>query len=80
MINAPFRDRAREVQNPDSRNQSSEANPGGKIISGILDKVPKHTDEIAREAKMTVQNAASILLDMELRGLVPQLPGKYFIS
>jgi hypothetical protein len=29
---------------------------------------------------MQVQRAAAILLELELRGLVTQLPGKYFIS
>ncbi len=56
------------------------AGPEGTILLRVLDKEPKHIDEIAREAKMTIQHAASILLDMELRGLVSQLPGKYFIS
>ena len=46
----------------------------------IVDKVPKHNDEIAQEANMTVQHAAALLLELELRGLVSQVPGKYFIS
>ena len=50
------------------------------ILLRILDKVPKHIDEIAQEANMPVQRAAAILLELELRGLVSQLPGKYFIS
>ena len=45
-----------------------------------MDKVPKHIDEIAQEAKIPVQRVAAILLELELRGLVCQLPGKYFIS
>jgi DNA processing protein len=51
-----------------------------KILLRILDKVPKHIDEIAQDANMPVQRAAAILLELELRGLVSQLPGKYFIS
>jgi DNA processing protein len=43
-------------------------------------KVPKHIDEIAQEAEITAQRAAAMLLELELRGLVHQLPGKYFIS
>jgi DNA processing protein len=57
-----------------------EAGPGETILLRILDKVPKHIDEIAQEAKIPVQRAAAILLELELRGLVCQLPGKYFIS
>jgi DNA processing protein len=53
--------------------------PEEKILLRILDKVPKHIDEISQEANMPVQHAAAILLELELRGLVSQLPGKYFI-
>ncbi|MGO9020679.1 MAG: DNA-processing protein DprA [Syntrophobacteraceae bacterium] len=45
----------------------------------IVDKIPKHIDEIAQQANMPVQHAAAILLELELRGVVSQLPGKYFI-
>ncbi len=54
--------------------------PAETILLRILDKVPKHIDEIAREANMPVQRTSAILLELELRGLVCQLPGKYFIS
>jgi len=46
----------------------------------VVEKIPKHIDEIANLAGMPVQRAAAILLALELRGLVSQLPGKYFIS
>jgi len=46
----------------------------------IVDKIPKHIDDIAQEANMRVQRISAILLELELRGLVSQLPGKYFIS
>ena len=54
--------------------------PEGRILLRIVDKVPKHFHETAKEANMPVQHAAAILLELELRGLVSQLPGKYFIS
>ena len=54
--------------------------PEERILLRIMDKVPKHIDEIAQEANMPVQHSAAILLELELRGLVSQLPGKYFIS
>jgi DNA processing protein len=56
------------------------ASPGEKILLRILDKVPKHIDEIADEAGMPVHRTAAILLELELKGLVSQLPGKYFIG
>lgn len=46
----------------------------------ILDKTPKHIDELAHETGIPVQRIAAVLLECELRGLVVQLPGKYFIS
>ncbi|MFZ2446077.1 MAG: DNA-processing protein DprA [Syntrophobacteraceae bacterium] len=49
------------------------------ILLRIMDKVPKHIDEIAHDAGVPVQQAAAMLLALELRGLVSQLPGKYFI-
>jgi DNA processing protein len=56
------------------------AGPQETILLRILDKVPKHIDEIAQEANIPVQRASAILLELELRGLVSQLPGKYFIA
>lgn len=53
--------------------------PEETILLKILDKAPKHIDEIAREADMPVQRTAAVLLQLELRGLAAQLPGKYFI-
>ena len=57
-----------------------QGSPEERILLRILDKVPKHIDEIAQEANMPVQHTSAILLELELRGLVSQLPGKYFIS
>jgi len=56
------------------------AGPQETILLRILDKVPKHIDEIAQEANLPARQTAALLLDMELKGLVSQLPGKYFIS
>ncbi len=56
-----------------------QGSPEERILLRILDKVPKHIDEIAHEAHITAQRAAAMLLELELRGLVSQLPGKYFI-
>ena len=45
------------------------------MLLRVLDKVPKHIDEIAEEASLPVHRVAAILLEWELRGLVSQLPG-----
>jgi DNA processing protein len=57
-----------------------QGSPEKIILLRIVGKVPKHIDEIAQEATITAQRAAAMLLELELRGLVYQLPGKYFIS
>jgi len=64
----------------DPRSTEKPAGPAETILLRILDKIPKHIDEIAYEANMPVQRTAALLLELELRGLVSQLPGKYFIS
>ena len=56
-----------------------EVTPEESIVLRLLEQIPKHIDEIARAADMSVQKANAILLALELRGLVRQLPGKYFI-
>jgi DNA processing protein len=56
------------------------ASPEETILLRVLDKVPKHIDEIAKESNIPVQRTAALLLELELRGFVSQLPGKYFIS
>jgi DNA processing protein len=76
------------VEKPDSPAQTISSSPFIEesnspeeiILLRIVDKVPKHIDEIAQEANMPVQHAPAMLLELELRGLVSQLPGKYFIS
>ncbi|MGC8494092.1 MAG: DNA-processing protein DprA [Syntrophobacteraceae bacterium] len=59
--------------------QEEARGPEEKTLLKILDKIPKQIDQIALEAGMPVQRALAILLELELMGLVAQLPGKYFI-
>jgi DNA processing protein len=60
-------------------NPGVEVSPEESILLSILEDIPKHIDEIAHTGKFSVQQTAAILLALELRGLVAQLPGKYFI-
>jgi DNA processing protein len=57
---------------PDSAEQT--------ILLKSLDTAPKHIDEIAKETNLSMQQAAALLLELELKGFVSQLPGKYFIA
>ncbi len=72
MSPGPSKQRRGELETPNGPEQT--------ILLRILDKVPKHIDEIAQEANMPVQRTAALLLELELKGLVFQLPGKNFIS
>lgn len=66
------------VSIPEKREETR--GPEEKALMKILDKIPKQIDEIALEAGMPVQRALALLLELELAGLVAQLPGKYFIA
>jgi DNA processing protein len=50
-------------------------------IADILaqETAPLHIDEIAIRKKLKVQKASALLLEMELKGLINQLPGKLFM-
>ena len=49
-----------------------------KIIS-ILTKEPKHIDEISASTQMESHETLGILSILEIRGIVKQMPGKYFV-
>jgi predicted Rossmann fold nucleotide-binding protein DprA/Smf involved in DNA uptake len=40
---------------------------------------PVHIDAIARQLEFSVSHTAELLLRLELRGLVKQLPGTFFM-
>jgi DNA processing protein len=52
----------------------------GQLIMDLLEDQPLHIDAIAEKTGLPVQRAASVLLDMELRGLIEQQPGKIFVK
>lgn len=52
--------------------------PKEQAITGLLSAGPRHIDEIALNAGLTVQELSVMLLRLELRGVVIQLPGKVF--
>lgn len=49
-----------------------------KSIAQRLQLGPAHIDTIARDCKLSVQLAGSVLVMLELSGFVEQLPGKYY--
>ena len=51
-----------------------------KKIWDALSQDPLHVDQISRETQLSTGPLLSLLLEMELRGIIKQLPGKFFIK
>jgi len=45
----------------------------------VLDNRPRHIDAIARSCQMSIGEALTLLLGLELKNRVRQIPGKHFI-
>lgn len=50
-----------------------------KTIYDIVGDYPLHIDQITRQGNLAPGKAASILMRMELKGMIRQLPGKVFV-
>jgi len=46
----------------------------------VIGSYPLHIDEIVRLSGMAAGNVSGLLLKLELRGMVRQLPGKLFVA
>lgn len=53
--------------------------PEEEVIYSLLSHEPKHIDIISRESKLASKRVLSILLVMEMKGAIKQLPGKFFV-
>lgn len=51
-----------------------------EVIYKLLSDEPKHIDTISREGRLTSNKALSLLLEMEIKGVIRQLPGKSFVA
>ena len=49
-----------------------------KILYGLLAETPLHIDAIIRESRLDPGRVSSLLLNLELKGLISQWPGKCF--
>jgi DNA processing protein len=49
------------------------------ILFNIIGDYPIHIDEISRKGNMEAGEVSSLLMKMELKGLIRQLPGKMFV-
>ncbi|MBN1830794.1 MAG: DNA-processing protein DprA [Deltaproteobacteria bacterium] len=50
-----------------------------KVIYDMIGDYPLHIDQITRQGNLAPGKAASILMRMELKGMIRQLPGKVFV-
>jgi DNA processing protein len=51
---------------------------GEKVLYGLLGETPLHIDAIIRESQLDAGKVSSLLLNLELKGLISQWPGKCF--
>jgi DNA processing protein len=49
------------------------------LLLGVLDESPRHVDDICRSVMKPVAQVTAGLLSLELKGIVKQLPGMYFV-
>lgn len=50
-----------------------------KEIYNVIGDYPTHIDQIAKQCNLEPSHVSSILLRMELKGMITQLPGKMFV-
>jgi DNA processing protein len=66
------------VQNHTAQRQSL-LTPEERALYNILSPYPEHIDTIMRKTHIASGKLLSLLLQLELKGIVQQLPGKYFV-
>ncbi|MCE5242764.1 MAG: DNA-processing protein DprA [Syntrophobacteraceae bacterium] len=54
--------------------------PEEKALLDVLDHTPRHIDDICRRLQWPVSQVATMLLSLEMKGIVQQLPGKHFMD
>jgi DNA processing protein len=50
-----------------------------KSVLGIVGEYPMHIDKIAEQVNLEPGTASGVLMKMELKGIIHQLPGKMFV-
>ena len=64
---------------PPTEEELSRLSEREKDLFELISDEPHHIDRIAGEASVTVSDALTVLLSLELKGLVRQLSGKMFV-
>lgn len=58
--------------------EPADLGPEQRAIFGLLGEDPLHIDVLAERAQLHPGRVAAVLLELELKGLIVELPGKYF--
>lgn len=70
--------RAAEPEKPAPRVLPADLSAEAKNIFALVADAPRHIDEVIEKSGLAAGKASEVLLDLEIRGLVRQLPGKKF--
>lgn len=54
--------------------------PEERRVAQALDVYPVHIDNLSRQLHLSVAEVSGLLLSLEIKGIVRQLPGKHFIT
>jgi DNA processing protein len=65
-------------RHPENQSQAPDLTAEQARVYHALDPYPAHIDELARELSMDAGALLSVLLNLELKGMVTQMPGKYY--
>jgi len=59
--------------------RTSDLGPEQQTIFGLLSEEPVHIDVLAERSRMQAGRLAALLVELELKGLIEELPGKRFV-
>ncbi|HPF20373.1 MAG TPA: DNA-processing protein DprA [Syntrophomonas sp.] len=55
-------------------------NHAEKVVLNLLELDSQHFDELVGQSKLTIGELSTVLLQMELKGIVKALPGNYYVK
>ncbi len=62
----------------DGKNKLPDLPPEEQRLAASLDVYPVHIDDLSRQLQLPAATISSLLLSLELKGVIQQLPGKFF--
>lgn len=74
----PFREMEEGIK-PHPQSKELNLSTNEEAVYNLLEEYPMHIDELVRKTKHNTGEILSLLLNMELKGVVRQLPGKMFV-